>query len=234
MRATCYRSSFMGQRFASRSRLSWGASVATTPVSTISLLPQFAVCNADPRNQIDQSDATARKSAHCETAFFAPIVFGLLNRRYYCLMSREGLWKLAVTRSMSGVPAAPNIPPDALARMPPDERARVEAMVKGPASIDVRKECVTKEKLANHSAFGTSRGDCTRTVVSSTGRKREMKVHGEEKQPTTDGSYGSKSQMPPGNLCKSRKPRPAFGAVAFGCSRGCAAGPDGARKTRTA
>jgi len=129
--------------------------------------------------------------------FLAPIVFGSL---IYCaadditpLNVKEGLWELTVTRSMSGMPAAPNIPPDALAKMPPEQRARVEAMMKGTPSTDVRKECITKEKLAKHSAFSNSRGDCTRTVVSSTGRKLEMKVHCEEKQSekqtTTDGKF---------------------------------------------
>jgi hypothetical protein len=125
--------------------------------------------------------------------FLVPIVFGLLT---FCaadditpLNVKEGLWELTVTRSMSGMPTAPNIPPDALAKMPPDQRARVEAMMKGTPSTDVRKECVTKEKLAKHSAFSNSRGDCTRTVVSSTGRKLEMKVHCEEKQTTTDGNF---------------------------------------------
>lgn len=125
--------------------------------------------------------------------FLAPVVTGLL---VFCaadditpLNVKEGLWELTVTRSMSGMPAAPNIPPDALAKLPPDQRARVEAIMKGTPSTDVRKECVTKEKLAKHSAFSNSRGDCTRTVENSTGRKLEMKVHCEEKQTTTDGNF---------------------------------------------
>jgi hypothetical protein len=52
----------------------------------------------------------------------------------------------------------------------------------------VRKECITKEKLEKHSAFTNSRGDCTRTVVSSTGRKLEMKFHCEDKEASSDGT----------------------------------------------
>jgi hypothetical protein len=102
---------------------------------------------------------------------------------------KEGLWEMTVTHSMSGMPAAPNIPPDALAKMPPDQRARIEAMMNGAPSTDIRKECVTKEKIEKHSAFNTNRGDCTRTVVSSTGSKLEMKFHCVEKQSSSDGTF---------------------------------------------
>jgi hypothetical protein len=101
---------------------------------------------------------------------------------------KEGLWEVTVTHSMSGMPATPNISPDALAKMPPEQRARVEAMMKGGPSTDVRKECITKEKLEKHSAFSNNRGDCTRTVVNSTGSKLEVKFHCEEKQTSSDGT----------------------------------------------
>ncbi len=101
---------------------------------------------------------------------------------------KEGLWEITVTHSMSGMPAIANIPPDALAKMPPEQRARVEAAMKGGPSTDVRKECITKEKLEKHSVFSNNRGDCTRTVVNSTGSKLEVKIHCEEKQASTDGT----------------------------------------------
>jgi len=101
---------------------------------------------------------------------------------------KEGLWEMTVTRSMSGMPAPPNIPPDALAKMPPEQRARIEAMMKGGPSTDVRKECVTKEKLAKNLAFTANREDCSRTVVKSTGSKLEMKVHCEEKPTSSDST----------------------------------------------
>ncbi len=101
---------------------------------------------------------------------------------------KEGLWEVTATHSMSGMPV-PNIPPDALAKMSPEQRARVEAMVKGSPTTDVRKDCVTKEKLEQHSAFSNNRGECTRTVVSSTGSKLELKFHCEEKQSSSDGTF---------------------------------------------
>jgi hypothetical protein len=101
---------------------------------------------------------------------------------------KEGLWEITMTHSMSGMPTAPNITPEALAQVPPEQRARIEAMMKGSSTTDVRKDCVTKEKLEKHSAFSANRGDCTRTVVNSTGAKLEVKFHCEEKQATTDGT----------------------------------------------
>ncbi|MGA2354551.1 MAG: DUF3617 domain-containing protein [Terriglobales bacterium] len=104
---------------------------------------------------------------------------------------KEGLWEVTMTRSTSGMPNASmaNIPPDALAKMTPQQRAQVEAMMGGKPSTDVRKECVTKEKLEKNAAFSNTRGECTRTVVSSTGRKVEAKFHCEEKQSVSDGNF---------------------------------------------
>jgi hypothetical protein len=85
---------------------------------------------------------------------------------------KEGLWEDTVTRTMKGIHPH-GIPPD----LSPEDRARAEATMKGEPVTDVRKNCVTKEKLEKHSAFNFSRGDCTRTVVSSTGSKLELKFH---------------------------------------------------------
>ena len=126
------------------------------------------------------------------TIFLALIVFSPLTLwaadGITPLNVKEGLWEMTVTHSMSGMPATPNIPPDVLAKMPPEQRARVEAAMKGGPSTNVRKECITKEKLEKHSAFSNNRGDCTRTVVNSTGSKLEVKIHCEEKQTSTDGT----------------------------------------------
>jgi Protein of unknown function (DUF3617) len=106
---------------------------------------------------------------------------------------KEGLWEMTVTHSMTGMPA---IPPDTLAKMPPEQRARVEAAMKqsgmGGPTADVHRECVTKEKLEKQLAFDENRKDkdkdkdCTRTVVNSTGSKLEIKFHCE--QSSTDGT----------------------------------------------
>ncbi len=104
---------------------------------------------------------------------------------------KQGLWEVSTTHSMKGIPAAGNIPPDVLAKMPPDQRAKIEAMMSGKPSTDVRKECITKEKLEQRLAFTKNRGErgeCSRTVVSSTGRKLELKIHCVDKDTTSDGT----------------------------------------------
>jgi hypothetical protein len=101
---------------------------------------------------------------------------------------KEGLWEVTSTHTMSGS-AMPNVPPETLAKMPPEQRAKIEAMMNGTPTTEVRKECVTKEKLAKNAAFSNNRGECTRTVVSSTGSKLEVKFHCADKQWSSDGTF---------------------------------------------
>jgi hypothetical protein len=102
---------------------------------------------------------------------------------------KEGLWEVTTTHSVTGMPG---MPPDALAKMTPDQRAQVEAMMKqkglgGGPSTNVIKNCVTREKIEKGLAFSDSRENCTRTIVSSSARHLEMKFHCEDKK-STDGS----------------------------------------------
>jgi hypothetical protein len=105
---------------------------------------------------------------------------------------KEGLWEMTSTHTMTGMPP---IPADALAKMTPEQRGRMEAAMKqgamGGPKTDVRKHCITKEKLEKQSAFDENRKDCTRTVVTSTGSKLELKIHceGKEQQMSTDGTF---------------------------------------------
>jgi hypothetical protein len=102
---------------------------------------------------------------------------------------KEGLWEMTVTFSMTGMPAMPAIPPEALAKMTPEQRARIEGVMNNKPIV--QKECITKEKLEKASAFNVNRNDnsqCTRTIVNSTGSKIEMKIHCEGKQVSTDGT----------------------------------------------
>lgn len=101
---------------------------------------------------------------------------------------KQGLWEVTTTHSMKGMPSAGNIPPDVLAKMPPEQRDKIAAMMSGKPSTDVIKSCITKEKLEKRSAFMSNRGECSRTVVSSTGRKLELKIHCVDKETTSDGT----------------------------------------------
>jgi uncharacterized protein DUF3617 len=92
---------------------------------------------------------------------------------------KEGLWESTVSHSSSGMPG---IPADALAKMTPDQRAQVEAMMKqrgmsSNGNSTTVKGCVTKEKIAKGMAFSENRENCTRNVVSSTPSHFEIKLH---------------------------------------------------------
>lgn len=85
---------------------------------------------------------------------------------------KPGLWEVSVT--MTGLPAMPAIPDSVLAQMPPDQRAKLEAMMKGQANT--MKTCVTKDKIEKSEAFRNAPKSCTYTIVSSTSSKLEMKT----------------------------------------------------------
>ena len=91
---------------------------------------------------------------------------------------KEGLWEVTTTHSMSGMPS---IPPEALAKMTPEQRAHLEQMMKdrsnGTPSTKVTKSCVTKEKLNKSMAFEEQREDCKRDIVRSSSSHLEVKFH---------------------------------------------------------
>jgi hypothetical protein len=90
---------------------------------------------------------------------------------------KPGLWETTTTAETTGSPA---IPPELLARMTPEQQARLEAQVKagtphGPHT-DVRKHCVTKEELAKGLSFGDDHGSCKQTVLRASSGKREIRL----------------------------------------------------------
>jgi len=88
-----------------------------------------------------------------------------------------GLWETTSTSQTSGMPPV-NIPEDALARMTPDQRAKMEQMMKGSGSprTNTVKSCMTREKMNRAEMFGADRKNCTRAVVSSSGSKTEVRM----------------------------------------------------------
>jgi hypothetical protein len=124
--------------------------------------------------------------------FFVPIMLAAIALwaadNISPLNVKEGLWEVTSSHTMSGA-GMTSVSPETLARMPPEQRAKLEAMMNGTPTTEVRKECITKEKLAMHSAFSNNRGECTRTVVSSTGSKLEVKFHCADKQWSSDGTF---------------------------------------------
>jgi hypothetical protein len=106
---------------------------------------------------------------------------------------KTGLWEMTETHNMTGMPAMPTIPPDTLAKMTPEQRAQFEAHMKnsfgGGPKTTTRKYCVTKEKLEKDMVFGENRPECTRTILSSSSTMTEVKVHCQEKEVSSDGTF---------------------------------------------
>ncbi|MGB9237134.1 MAG: DUF3617 domain-containing protein [Terriglobales bacterium] len=110
---------------------------------------------------------------------------------------KEGLWEVTVTHSSNGLPGMPE---DMLAKLPPDQRARVEEMMKQKGmsmsgNTVVVKSCVTREKIEKGMAFATENkeNNCTHTTVNSTPDHVEIKFHCDDtkkdgKKTTIDGT----------------------------------------------
>jgi hypothetical protein len=74
----------------------------------------------------------------------------------------------------------PALPPELLAKMTPEQRAKMEAAMGrggGGPRTTTTKHCVTKETLNQALSFGGSNEqNCKRTLVSSTGAKQVIHV----------------------------------------------------------
>ena len=87
------------------------------------------------------------------------------------LNAKPGTWEMSVTTLTTGNP----IPADVLAKMPPEERAQVEAAMKarsGKPDTQVFKSCVTQKDLDQNSMI-KSEGDskCSKKVATQSATK---------------------------------------------------------------
>jgi hypothetical protein len=104
-------------------------------------------------------------------ALFSCIGYAQDNRK-------PGLWETSVQMQMPGM----GIPEDALAKMKPEQRAQVEAMMSsrmGPgAKPFVSKSCETAETLKKEQTYGADRGaqSCKTTQVSNSGSKHVIQI----------------------------------------------------------
>jgi hypothetical protein len=78
---------------------------------------------------------------------------------------KPGLWEFTSTNLVTGLPA---MPPDVLAKMTPEQRAKIEAAMGArsggvPRTI-THKVCITREKLDKQTAFNDEHKNCTDTV----------------------------------------------------------------------
>jgi hypothetical protein len=112
-----------------------------------------------------------------------PAVFSLISLP--CLAAggealdiKLGLWETTSTVEMSGLPA---IPPQALANMPPEQRAQMDAMMKsigaqGPRT-STSKSCVTKESLQKEPFKAEEQGDasCKRIIINQSKTQQDIR-----------------------------------------------------------
>jgi hypothetical protein len=107
----------------------------------------------------------------------------LLAADKVALNVKEGLWETTTTHSTSGMPGMSD---DTLAKLPPDQRARVEEMMKQKGvsmngNTTTAKHCVTKEKIEKGMAFASdSKQNCTRDIVDSSPSHVQVKYRCEQ------------------------------------------------------
>jgi hypothetical protein len=90
---------------------------------------------------------------------------------------KTGLWETTVNMDRTG---APPIPPEVLARLTPEQRAKFEERMKSAAGQGAKpvlhKHCLTKEELNKPLSFGSAEQACQRTIMTSSGSKQEIRV----------------------------------------------------------
>lgn len=88
-----------------------------------------------------------------------------------------GLWESTSVMERTG---APPIPAEVLARLTPEQRAKIEERAKASAQqgpkTTTRKHCVKREDLDKAMAFGNDEKTCHRTVVASSSSKLEFRM----------------------------------------------------------
>jgi hypothetical protein len=108
---------------------------------------------------------------------------------YTPLDVKTGTWETTMTTGTSG--ALP-IPPEALARLTPEQRAKMEAVLgaranQAPRSITSR-SCLKKEDIEKPLAFNNDQKACKPTIVSSSRTKTEVQVDCSQNQVKSTGT----------------------------------------------
>ncbi len=100
---------------------------------------------------------------------------------------KPGLWETSSTMQISGM-AMPQIPPEQLAKMPPQQRAQLEAMMAqmGGGKPIVSKSCMTKDSFHFDTGMG-ARENCTQKVLSQTSSSMTIHVECSRDKGTSSG-----------------------------------------------
>ncbi len=111
--------------------------------------------------------------------------------------AKPGLWETTSTLEMEGMPQnmqMPQLTPEQMAKIPPAQRAQVEAMMKNRASLTgphTSRSCATRESLSSGLGMGESReANCTRQIVSSTSSRADVHIECTPKSSTNAKSVG--------------------------------------------
>jgi hypothetical protein len=87
-----------------------------------------------------------------------------------------GLWQMTYTIDRG---SAVSIPPELLAKLTPEQRARTEARLKARAAqgphIDTKRFCLTEEKLNKAFFYENDNKSCQRTIVASSAKVLQFK-----------------------------------------------------------
>ena len=101
------------------------------------------------------------------------------------LNAKPGAWEMTMTTVTAGIP----IPADALAGMPAEQRARMEAMMQSRAgrnNTHIHKSCVTQADLDQSRMLKSENDDkCSRKITSASASKVVMEQVCPAPQPST-------------------------------------------------
>lgn len=88
---------------------------------------------------------------------------------------KPGQWESTMTTQMTGLPP---IPQEVLDKMTPQQRQMMEERMKGNQTTHpvTTKSCLTKEDIQKGFNGGDDDKACTRTVISSSSSKQEIKI----------------------------------------------------------
>ena len=120
-------------------------------------------------------------------------VFPCVGFAITALDIRIGTWEVVMSTKIVGLP----IPQDALAKMPPDQRAKFEEAMKaraGRVNTNTSRTCVTKDDLDRGDLLKSERENCTRKVINQTARHFEVEETCAAPEPSeTHMTFDSKS-----------------------------------------
>jgi len=86
---------------------------------------------------------------------------------------KTGAWEVTISTAMSGMP----IPKEAMAKMSPEQRARMEASMRaqaGQGKPHTSRSCVTREDIDRGQLMRSDEPNCKRKVITQNARHLEM------------------------------------------------------------